>query len=185
MKAAIIPSALLEQLRRLEPDTELTGTLPHLVSRNGTHYFAKIGAEREEEQYVGEAESLKQIAIAAPGLAPRVLVSGSDRNRPYMISEYKNLTSLTDTAARQLGVRLATELHQYNGSEKRFGFEIPTYCGATRLENGWFDSWDACFGAMLGDLLSQLAKKGAFPSLCRKGQDVRQTCVQAFALSPR
>ncbi|KAJ7110021.1 fructosamine kinase PKL/CAK/FruK [Mycena epipterygia] len=172
-----IPRVLLEQLKKLEPDAELTGTLPRLVSSNGNHYFAKLGSEKDEEQYLGEAESLRHMAIASPGLAPRVLASGSDANRPYMITEYKDLTSLNDTAARRLGKRLATELHQYTGSENRFGFEVPTYCGATRLQNGWFDSWAVCFGAMIGDLLSQLTKKGGFSSLCAKGEEVRRNVI--------
>ncbi|KAJ7492430.1 fructosamine kinase PKL/CAK/FruK [Mycena latifolia] len=166
------PNVLLEHLRRLEPDADFTGTLPRLTSSNGIHYFAKIGSDNEEEQYVGEAESLRHIAIAAPGLAPRVLASGSDGSRPYMITEYKDLSSLGGAAARRLGKRLAIELHQYNGPEKRFGFGVPAYCGATRLQNGWFDSWDACFSAMIGDLLSQLSKRGGFPSLCAKGQEL-------------
>jgi fructosamine-3-kinase len=171
-----IPLVLLEQLQKVEVDAEFTGSLPRLVSSNGNQYFAKIGVEKEEEQYVGEAESLKHIAIAAPGLAPRVIASGSDGKRPYMITEYKDLKSLSDAAARRLGERLATELHGYKGLNG-FGFAVPTYCGATRLENGWFDNWDACFSALIGDLLAQLAKKGGYASLCAKGENLRKTCV--------
>ncbi|KAJ7751312.1 fructosamine kinase PKL/CAK/FruK [Mycena maculata] len=167
-------TVLLEQLQKLE-DAEFTGSLPRITSSNGNQYFAKIGVE-SEEQYAGEAESLKQIAIAAPGLAPRVLASGTHGNQPYMITEYKDLRPINDTAARRLGKRLATELHQYKGL-KGFGFEVPTYCGATRLENGWFDSWEACFSALIGDLLSQLLKKGGFSSLCTKGEHVRKSLI--------
>ncbi|KAJ7446459.1 fructosamine kinase [Mycena galericulata] len=176
MKPISIPKILLEQLHQLESDAEFTGTLPRITSSTGSQYFAKIGHRNEEEQYVGEAESLKQIAIASPGLAPRVLASGIHEQWPYMISEYKQLSSLTDTAARRLGKRLATELHQYKGL-KGFGFDVPTYCGATRLQNGWFDSWDACFSAMIGDLLSQLVKKGGFSSLCTKGEEVKKAVI--------
>ncbi|KAJ7897042.1 fructosamine kinase PKL/CAK/FruK [Mycena olivaceomarginata] len=138
---------LLKQLQKLESDAEFT------------QYFAKIGLEHEEEQYIGEAESLKHIAAAAPGLAPSVAASGLDGKKPFLITEYKDLTSLNDAAARRLGKRLATELHAYKGLEG-FGFGVPTYCGATRLQNGWFDRWDDCFSAMIGDLLTQLKKKG-------------------------
>ncbi|KAJ7786516.1 fructosamine kinase PKL/CAK/FruK [Mycena metata] len=170
-----IPPILLEQLQTLEPG-EFTGILPHLVSSTGKHYFAKIGLKKEEEQYSGEAESLKQIAIAAPNLAPRVLAAGGSEGRPYMITEYKNLSSLTDGAASRLGERLATELHRYKGL-KGFGFGVPTYCGATRLQNGWFESWDECFSAMIGDLLAQLVKKGGFASLCAKGEEVTVSVI--------
>ncbi|KAJ7103334.1 fructosamine kinase PKL/CAK/FruK [Mycena belliarum] len=180
MSVLSTPSVILEHLRRVEPDAEFLGSLPHLVSSNGKHYYAKTGSGSEAEQFAGEAESLIQMAAAAPGLAPRVIaagVDGIDGNRPYMISEYKNLASLDDSAARRLGTRLATELHQYSGPQKRFGFGLPTYCGATRLQNGWFDTWDLCFSAMIGDLLSQLEKKGGHASLCTKGQQVRQKAI--------
>ncbi|KAJ6621165.1 fructosamine kinase PKL/CAK/FruK [Mycena sp. CBHHK59/15] len=172
-----IPETLLDQLRILEPDAEFTGNLPQLRSSNGKHYFAKVGSPREKEQYTGEAESLKGIDIGAPGLAPRVMAFGSDRDgAPYLITEYKELKSLTDTAARRLGKRLASELHQYKGLQG-FGFDVPTYCGATRLENGWFNCWEDFFSAMIGDLLRQLAKKGGYASLCSKGEDVRKTII--------
>ncbi|KAF7347668.1 Fructosamine kinase PKL/CAK/FruK [Mycena venus] len=172
-----VPPVLLEQLQRLEPDAEFTGSLPRLTSSTGRHYFAKIGTAREEEQYIGEAESLKHIAAAAPGLAPSVMASGSDGKVPYMITEYKDLTSLDDAAAKLLGKRLATELHRYQGPNDEFGFGVPTYCGATRLQNGWFDCWDDCFSAMIGDLLTQLRKKGGFASLCAKGEKVRTDVI--------
>ncbi|KAJ7161385.1 fructosamine kinase PKL/CAK/FruK [Mycena crocata] len=175
MKSSI-PAALLEQLKKLEPDTEFTGTLPRLVSSSGNQYFAKIGSPREEEQYVGEAESLRQIEIAAPGLSPRVMIAGASGGNPYLLTEYKDLKSLSDTAARRLGKRLATEVHRHQ-SVKGYGFEVPTYCGATRLQNGWFDTWDACFSAMIGDLLTQLTKKGGFSSLCEKGETVRKVVI--------
>ncbi|KAJ7170071.1 fructosamine kinase PKL/CAK/FruK [Mycena filopes] len=171
-----IPTILLKELQKLEGDeAKLTGSLPHLLSSTGHHYFAKIGLAREEEQYAGEAESLKEIAIAAPGLAPRVLASGSEE-KPYMITEYKDLTPLSPAAASRLGERLATELHRHK-SLNGFGFGVPTYCGATRLQNGWFESWAECFSAMIADLLSQLVKKGRFASLCAKGENVREFVI--------
>ncbi|KAJ6575313.1 fructosamine kinase PKL/CAK/FruK [Mycena capillaripes] len=171
-----IPQVILEQLQKVEPDAEFTGSLPRVVSSNGSKYFAKIGLEKDAEQYLGEAESLKHIDIAAPGLAPRVIASGSDGKQPYMVTEYKDLTSLNETVARRLGERLATELHHDKGLNG-FGFGIPTYCGPTRLQNGWFDSWDACYSAMIGDLLAQLVTKGGFASLCAKGEEVRKVVI--------
>ncbi|KAJ7631122.1 fructosamine kinase PKL/CAK/FruK [Roridomyces roridus] len=171
-----IHKILLDQLHKLDDGADFKGSPPRITSSSGAQYFAKIGEESEAEQYAGEAESLKQIALAAPGLAPHVLATGTHERRPYMISEYKDLTSLSDTAARRLGKRLATELHQYKGPNG-FGFEVPTYCGATRLENGLFDTWEACYSAMIGDLLSQLEKEGSFPSLCARGQMVRKEVI--------
>ncbi|KAJ7225281.1 fructosamine kinase PKL/CAK/FruK [Mycena pura] len=171
-----IPTILLQQLQTLDPGAEFSGTPPRIVSSTGTHYYAKLGSPAEQEQYLGEAESLKHIDAAAPRLAPRVLASGVDGDRPYMISEYKNLTAVGKAAAKELAKRLATELHRYKSLEG-FGFAVPTYCGATRLQNGRFHSWEACFGALVGDLLAQLAKKGRYASLCAKGERIQQEVI--------
>jgi len=171
-----IPTILLQQLQSLDPGAEFSGTPPRIVSSTGTHYYAKLGSPAEQEQYLGEAESLKHIDAAAPRLAPRVLASGIDGDRPYMISEYKSLSAVGKAAAKQLAKRLATELHRYKSLEG-FGFAGPTYCGATRLQNGWFHSWEACFGALVGDLLAQLAKKGRYASLCAKGERIQQEVI--------
>ncbi|KAK7064068.1 Fructosamine kinase PKL/CAK/FruK [Favolaschia claudopus] len=174
-----ISQILADQLQTVEPGANFTGSPPRLVSSSGKQYFAKGGRPEEAEQYAGEAESLKHIAKAAPGLAPSVVASGSDDNIPYMITEYKNLRPLNDASAKRLGERLAKELHIYKGLNG-FGFEIPTYCGATRLQNGWFESWEECYSALIGDLLSQLSKKGGYNSLCAKGEKVRKDVIPAL-----
>lgn len=166
-----LPHFLLDCLHNLEPDAEFTGTLPKIRSSSGKIYFCKFGQPRDEEQYVGEAESLKAIQIAAPGLAPSVLRSGVNDSQPYFISEYKELGNLTEQTSITLAKRLATELHAYK-SLKGFGFAVPTYCGATHLKNGWFESWDKCYSAMITDLLSQLRKRGDYTDLCNKGDAV-------------
>jgi protein-ribulosamine 3-kinase len=182
--AESIPPVLLQHLQRLEPKVDFEANRSFITSSEGKRYFGKIGSESEKEQYIGEAESLKAMADAAPGLAPRVLAfgvtdsSGNDtpienHGRPYFLSEYKEMKSLTNEAAAALGKRLATELHMYK-SKNGFGFGIPTYCGATRLENGWFETWEQCYDAMIGDLLTQLSKKGGYSGLCKKGDEVRR-----------
>lgn len=146
-------------------------------SSSGKSYFAKIGSSSESEQFKGEIESLRHINLAAPNLAPRVLSEGiNEEGRPYCISDYKHLGSLTTASATKLATRLATELHTYK-SDKGFGFEVPTFCGPTRLRNGWFDTWEACYDALIGDLLQGLAARSANKALCEKGEAVRRTYV--------
>lgn len=148
---------------------------------SGKSYFAKIGSSSESEQYKGEIESLRHINLAAPNLAPRVLSEGiNEEGRPYCISDYKHLGSLTTASATKLATRLATELHTYK-SDKGFGFEVPTFCGPTRLRNGWFDTWEACYDALIGDLLQRLAARSANKALCEKGEAVRRTYVVNLA----
>lgn len=109
----------------------------------------------------------------APGLVPNVLAHGiAESGSPYFISEYKDLSRLSGQAAIVLGKRLATELHTSQGS-KGFGFEVPTFCGATKQKNGWFDTWEGCFDQMIGDLLTNLETRGSFSNVCSKGARIR------------
>lgn len=152
----------------------------------GKRYFAKIGSSSEKDQYIGGAESLKSMGLAALGISPHVFASGCVDNsgneastgRPYFLSEYKELGSLTNKTADVLAKRLATEMHRYK-SEKGFGFQVPTYCGATRQENGWYEGWEECYSGMIGGLLDKLKKKGGFVDLCSKGEIVRRKWVPA------
>lgn len=156
---------------------------PSVKSSSGKAYFTKIGSPSDAEQYIGEAESLKAMHMAAPGLAPRVLAcatidkdtkeSPPDVGRPYFVSEYKDMGSLTDASAKVLARRLASEMHEYR-STQGFGFHVPTYCGETRLENGWFETWEECFDTLIAGLLTTLEKRGRYSTLCKKGQQVRE-----------
>lgn len=201
MSHSAIPPHILNQLERLEPGAQFNGGLPRISSSSGKIYFAKLGSPKEKEQYVGEAESLKAMASAAPGLVPSLLAFGfvddetgeeeereidggggsPDGRRSFFISEYKDMSPLTERSGAILGKRLATEMHCYTSpnygadgaSAGGFGFEVPTFCGATRLRNGWFDTWEGCFDVLIGDLLSTLEARGGYAELCRSGQDVR------------
>jgi len=172
---------LLEKLRELESDADFDFNLPQVKSSSGVSYYAEVGSssEHDREFFAGEIESLKAIAVCAPGLAPRVLSSGvGDDGRPYFISEYKHLSRLTTASANRLAVRLATELHaKRNESPSGFGFHVPTFCGATRLKNGWYETWEECYSALIGDLLEGLRKRSANKVLCQKGELVRQTVI--------
>lgn len=184
MTRSNIPQVILHHLRNIEPEAEFIASLPLIKSSTGARYFAKVGSPSERDQYVGEAESLKAMGIAAPGLSPKVFAYGITNSsgheattyQPYCLSEYKNIGRLTGTAADVLAKRLATELHAYK-SEQGFGFGVPTYCGATRQENGWYATWEECFSELLEGLLSKLKSKGSFTGLVSKGEEVRRRWV--------
>jgi protein-ribulosamine 3-kinase len=188
MVRSVIPPHILKQLELIEPDARFSGEPPRVLSSSGKTYYVKAGSPREREQYVGEAESLRAMALAAPGLAPSLLAFGFvDQNgeeadggegSPFFISEYKNLTSLTERSGAILGRRLATEMHNYNSPSRDglacYGFDVPTFCGATRLRNGWYETWERCFDVLIGDLLSTLETRRGYSDLCGKGQEVRR-----------
>ena len=192
-----IPPHIIRQLERIEPDAQFSGGLPQVVSSSGKTYFVKTGSPRERKQYVGEAESLRAMALAAPGLVPSLLAfgfvdengeeiddddddaAGGGSGRPYFISEFKDLSPLTERSGAVLGKRLATEMHDYASPDgRRYGFGVPTFCGATRLRNGWYETWEGCFDVLIGDLLAALEKRGGrYSELYRRGQEVRQRRV--------
>lgn len=172
--------AISQAIQKDDPGVTVSssGVQPNVRSSSGKRYFTKIGWPDDNEQFIGEAESLKAMHLAAPGLVPRVIEcttidentkeSPNDVGRPYFVSEYKDLESLTDESARKLGKRLASELHDYK-STKGFGFHVPTFCGATRQGNGWYETWERCFDALIGGLLITLEKRGRYSNLCKKG----------------
>jgi len=182
-----IPKFFLKHLEKLEPNAQFTFSPPRLKSSSGSTYYAKVGTASDHAQYVAEVESLKALDTAAPGLVPKVLASGffagsddseeskSGNGRPYFLSEYKDLRSLSPASATTLGRRLAEEAHSYKGLNG-FGFHVPTYCGPTRMENGWYSSWDKCYDALIAGLLSQLKSSG-YSTLRTKGEQIRQRHV--------
>jgi protein-ribulosamine 3-kinase len=177
--------AIARAIERHEPGVTVTfhTTMPFVRSSSGKGYFTKIGSVSEKDQFVGEAEALKAMHIAAPGIAPQLIECGFvdeetaehqlDAGRPYFVSEYKNIGALTDTSAKKLAERLATEMHNYK-STMGFGFAVPTFCGRTKQDNGWFDSWEQCYDALIGGLLSKLKAAGGHDELCRKGEQIQK-----------
>ncbi|KXN88759.1 Protein-ribulosamine 3-kinase, chloroplastic [Leucoagaricus sp. SymC.cos] len=171
--AGSLTNFLREQLKKIDPTTQYSGRLPKIQSSTGHAYFVKSGSPSELGQFVGEAQSLEAIENAAPGLAPKLISHGRDAGgRPYFISEYKDLGGLSGSAANVLAKRLATELHQYK-SQKGFGFDVPTFCGATRQKNGWCETWEQCYDSMIGNLLEGLSTRG-YDDLVKTGEKVRE-----------
>jgi len=187
-KMSPVPKIFLKHLDKLEPNTQFTFSPPRLKSSSGTTYYAKTGAASEHAQHTAEVESLKALDAAAPGLVPKVLASGffaqddeeskPGTGRPYFLSEYKDLRSLSSRSAATLGRRLAEELHSLK-STRGFGFHVPTYCGPTRMENGWYSSWDKCYDALIAGLLSHLTSL-RYSALRNKGEQVRKRYVPSI-----
>ena len=188
----MVSSTIKEVLQEIDPDSEFDFSLPLVSSSSGKRYFAKTGSSSEKEQFTGEAESLKHIYAAAPGLAPKVLAHGVDESgRPYFVSDYLDMTSHSGATMDKLATRLAGEMHVYT-SDKGFGFDVPTFCGATRMENGWFEvttccfkdsclklkaciqTWEECYDALIGGLHTGLARRSGRGNLVEKIAKVRE-----------
>lgn len=193
-----IGAPLLAQLRTIEPDPNVTFSQTGFCVRSsaGLSYYVKTGSPSETEQYQGEAKSLEEIEAAAPGLAPKVYKIGflvnrdegddddddTEGERPFMISEYKFLQPLRGNQYLELAKRLALELHAYK-SDQGFGFECATYCGATRTQGAFFETWAECFADMIKSLLTCLKDDGRYIETIRLGEEIITTVIP-FLLGP-
>ena len=181
-----VHSAISRAIQAYEPGVTVEQKASYVRSSSGKTYFTKIGSSSEVEQFVGEAEALKAMHVAAPGIAPRLIGCGvldkesaerkSEIGKPYFISEYKEMRSLTDASAKKLAKKLATEMHRYK-SPYGFGFAVPTFCGRTKQDNGWYESWEQCYSALIGGLLNKLEARGGYEQLCCQGKQIRERLV--------
>ncbi|KAG9119451.1 hypothetical protein FRC07_005512 [Ceratobasidium sp. 392] len=173
-------SFLIEKLKQLFPDLTFTAANgPRITSSSGSTYYAKAGSSSESEQYRAETRSLELMSAAAPGLCPNVVLASHTDDRPFLISDYRDLSSLSSSAGASstLARRLATELHAFKSENGKFGFECPTFCGATKVDNGWYDTWESAYSAMIGGLLDKLEKRGSYKELCVRGREVQERVI--------
>jgi protein-ribulosamine 3-kinase len=177
---------LIRVLEELNSSSDVTYTcfrLPRVESSKGEIYFAKLGSQTHAEQYHGEAESLRLMYNACPGICPRLIASGTlspdAGGRPYVISEYKDLRSLNTKSSIILAQKLA-EMHTNSSmySHGRFGFEVPTYCGVTRINNGWYGTWAEAYSAMTGVLLDGL--EHSEPSVVKQGRVIQEKVIPSL-----
>ncbi|KZS95863.1 Ketosamine-3-kinase [Sistotremastrum niveocremeum HHB9708] len=181
-----IAPIFLRKLREMEPDSDFTSPKygNTITSSSGAVYFCKK-TTAASEQFTGEAESLRLMYDAAPGLCPKLFACGDDEEsgETYFISEYLRLGhGLSDTAANTLAKRMAEELHKGTSETRKFGFGCPSYCGATRLNHGWFDTWEECYSSMIKELLDHLRDKSAsrYSETLDLGEKLRERVIPAL-----
>jgi hypothetical protein len=58
-----------------------------------------------------------------------------------------------------------------------FGFQCATYCGATRTQGAFFDTWAECFADMIKSLLVSLKDDGRYLEIVKLGEDIITTYV--------
>ncbi|CAE6455098.1 unnamed protein product [Rhizoctonia solani] len=175
-------SFLIERLQALFPGDSFTnGGGPRILSSSGRIYYGKVGTPSEAEQYRAEMRSLQLMSDCAPGLCPNV-ISASHEGRPYLISDYLDLSSLSSStgASSTLARRLASELHGAKSENGKYGFECPTFCGATKIDNGWYDTWADAYDSMIGGLLDKLESRSSYKELCKKGREVQQRVIPYY-----
>lgn len=154
----------------LDPST-LTTRGPIVTSPSGK-YYAKTARGHSAAQMRGEASSLAAMArTAPPGLIPRILgyvdADAAEDETGALVTEYADgrggggqaalgrvLALMHRPPAEQAGEEGGGPDVEYNG---KFGFPVPTHCGATEQDNAWEESWEVFFRERrLGDLVRRI-----------------------------
>lgn len=158
---------------RIERVATVFGGCIHEARRLATsegEFFAKWSTRCPEDIFLREADALDALrSVSAEILVPRVIAASSPaKGHPaFLVLEY-----LTPAARGQeqederLGRGLAL-IHKSRGA--RFGFSAPTYCGSTRQDNRWRDSWPEFYREnRLGPLVQTLGEQGRRPAADRR-----------------
>ncbi|KAI8646668.1 Fructosamine/Ketosamine-3-kinase [Parasitella parasitica] len=107
-------------------------------------YFVKTNSEpKAKDWFTAESLALELINQAVPGFAPKPIHHHA-KDRAYIVTEYVAMTnSSTSKAEKELG-RLLAKLHAAGPSppeERKFGFDVTSWCGTTILDNTWSLDW--------------------------------------------
>ncbi|CEH14117.1 Predicted kinase [Ceraceosorus bombacis] len=159
--AAALLGLLQAKLPDLAPFTSLTST--KYSACTGQTLFCKLSGLSDAPQVLGEASSLQalQAASTATGeasLTPPIRACGETQDgKQFLFTDHVQFGSARSEAVmKQLGKRLA-EMH-LNGKNDRFGFHVPTHCGATEQDNTFEDKWSTFWTERrIGDLVRRLA----------------------------
>lgn len=148
-------------------------------STTGKQYFTKTGENVCEMR--GEVESLLAMSKTSTGLVPKVLgfEVSPDGQEATMVTDWFDLSSARGGhTQRGLGWKLA-QMHMpppegTEGYEGKYGFSVPTYCGATEQDNTWEESWEVFWrDRRLGNLVSRIGDK----EVIALWEDMKRKCV--------
>lgn len=146
----------------------VTGGSIHEARRLTTsegEFFAKWSARGPADIFLREAESLEALRSAASRIVvPRVIAASEPRgdDPAFLIIEYLEPAGRgTVPDDDKLGRGLAA-IHRTRA--EKFGFRSPTYCGPTRQDNRWRDSWVEFYrDRRLRPLVDALTRDRALP----------------------
>lgn len=170
----LLPKACTAALADAHPGTAFEASSSGFVTSGEVeqrYLFKK--APMPALQIQAEAESLKLINSACPGLANHLLSYGQEGNDLFMLSAWhgelshplcferhsdtvrKDMGRMTPQAQAELGKKLG-QMHLASFSAT-FGFHVPTFCGATEQDNTPETSWKNFFSKRrVGDLIDRI-----------------------------
>lgn len=157
--------------------------VPDTNSTEERKYFIKTSSDGKsaEEMFRGEYESLNAIADSVPGFCPRALAWGrleeGSSKKWFLATEFLDLggrrgaganSDSTKTLAYRLGKLHSTPAPiESESGKRRFGFPVPTFCGDTRQDNIYRDSWADFYAEerLLRILTTSEERNGSDPDL--------------------
>lgn len=154
MNVGFLESALRRALGdprlRVTDAASVGGGCVHETARLATsagELFAKWNTRCPPDLFVREAEGLEALRAAGSEIVIPAVVAASlptDGAPALLVLEYLTPAARGDRQDdERLGRGLAT-IHRRRAP--RFGFPAPSYCGATRQDNGECDSWAEFYG---------------------------------------
>ncbi|GAA5838167.1 hypothetical protein JCM9279_004144 [Rhodotorula babjevae] len=171
-----LPKHALDLLEPLhDPGTSFTRSGDLISSTSARQRYLYKTASGEAVQLLGEAESLRAMNAACADVAPRLLGRGTDeQGRSWMISEWHELSTIPASEQGRLA-ELVAKMHLAPApAGQRFGFVVPTCCGATQQDNAEMDSWADFYGERrIGDLARRIGDS----ELLRLAQEVQQRVI--------
>ena len=151
-RAAVVAGGCIHQAR-------------HLTTSEG-EFFAKWNAGGPDDIFLSEARGFEALRSAASEiLVPRVIAAAkSSGGAPaFLILEYLEPASRGQAPDDESLGRGLAAIHR-TGTEK-FGFDSATYCGLTRQDNRWRDSWVEFFrDQRLQPLVDGLSRERGLPA---------------------
>jgi fructosamine-3-kinase len=173
---AALERALGKPRVRIERASALSGgcihEARHLVTSEG-EFFAKWSGEGPPDIFVREAEGLETLGMTpGPLVIPHVLAASerTGSEPAFLVLEYLSpALSGRGLDHESLGRGLAT-LHRARAP--RFGFPSPNYCGSTKQDNRFCDSWPEFYrDRRLRPLVKALADRGRCTTADRRAYD--------------
>ncbi|BGP24154.1 hypothetical protein JCM10295v2_003061 [Rhodotorula toruloides] len=170
-----IPPHALELLSPLHPPkTTFTRSRDLIIPSTSDQQYLYKEAARPATQLAGEAESLRRMNRACGEVAPRMIGSGEmEDGERWMLTEWHDLSSIPASDNRL--ANFIAKLHLAPAPPgQRFGFPVPTCCGATEQDNTEEPSWATFFGTRrIGDLVRRIGD----PELSRLGEEVQRRVI--------
>lgn len=109
-----------------------------VLEGGGQRYFVKLNDAHRLAMFEAEAEGLAEMGATGTVRVPTPICRGTADDRAYLVLEYLELETATDSHAERLGRELA-DLHRHRA--ERFGWHRDNTLGTTPQPNGWHGDW--------------------------------------------